>query len=1613
MTTDKGGRNNIRGSPMISNVQFGNRYSKYNALLDSGSDVSLLDSSVFRKIPAKNIIKFWKDRTTPLNSASGHGIKSVGKASVMMSINGERYTVNFILTQGFRFDVLLGSDFIYEQKAKLDFEQNTMIIGKKVILLKCKHELQRCSLLEVTTTQDIAPYTITHIEVRPRSKSYCQGQGTCMITPLSNCDLFIDEPGLVSPCVTVSKQSSSTYALPLVNNTGSVYKVKKKHVVAIIEQLDPADVNSLNNSYADYKSLGLEPQPIDTQVKRSSNFDVQRSPVERSNDFELRHTQVEGLLHVNHIEHNTPHNIEDSSPYNIGLSTNTQECQSLINLIDRHNHLFVSDVRQLTQTNVLQATFNTGNSQPIKQRPYKNPLALQAKLDEQINDMLEAGIVSPSSSPWSSPIVIVPKKDGTQRICIDYRKLNKTLVKDSYPLPRIEDIFATLGKAKFFSTLDLKSGYHQISVAPEHREKTAFCTRNALYHFNRLPFGIASAHSIFQRMISRVLHGIEGHHAMAYLGDILIFSKTFEEHLKHLEDVFTRLKTANLSLNQKKCHFMKSEIEYLGHIVSPDGIRPNPEKVRSIQTLDPPTTVKGVRSFLGLAGYYRNFIPQFSAIARPLTKLTRKNERFIWDDDTQQAFEYLKKKLTEAPILGYPDVNRPYSLYTDASDYSVGGILTQDTPEGEKVICYVSHQLTTSRMHYPVIEKECFAIIYCLTKLRQYLLGADVTVYTDHAPLKSLFTAEMKNTRVQRWAILLDEYQVKIKYRQGIHNGRADMLSRIRIKPTADEIKESNEIIAIEEDQNKVRMYEDILFDKDINMILSQRRDDYCKRIRRQLRDQVEKVIAEYTVQDNLLYRIGKENRFETEPFLQLVIPLELKNIILEGYHDCLGGGHVGIEKTYQKIRSRYFWKHCYKDVVDYVTMCETCQRRTLRRRQAELQEHVTAQYPMEIIGIDTVGPFVTSENGNNYIVTVIDWYTSWVEAYPVPNKEANTIAKVLMERFIPQHSCPRQMISDRGSEYVNAAIDLLSTKMKIKRSITTPYHPAGNGKTERCHRFLNDILAKGVQGKLHSEWEDVLPAALFAMRTCVNDSSKYTPYMLMYGRDPTLPLDTLLEPRRRYYGEDYVPTMLQRLHTAFTHVADNTKRARESIKQQADKHARQRLFQVGDPVFLHDPVIKPGEMKKLASPWKSHYRIIEMASPVSALIRSQKDGTSKIVHVNNLRFANINRDWDFDELSSDEEDTFPEQNTRRKAAPQRQQPQRHQPHRQVKRSMHANVGLSGGYSEDSSEEDTDSDSSAEAKDDSAEQRGKPVLAPLGPKEEKPEDIVQHMKNEEITQPAKPEERREQVKPEEMVTDPIPDADRDQLPQEAIGEKDNTPEDMVADTSTGAEGDQLPPEAIVPKKAPSEVVMKDPSTRDIPKTSRRKESSERPTTSRQTGKLGPSKRTEGKRYNLRSRPYDRTDHSSSDDDTIVDELERVKLTKVEQQTDHDTEGAAAPSSRRDSESTIIYDPNEVADDSHGRTGSTKRERTESTESCYDSDDPIHAMKTARIDDSEDEDESEDGNHPTDIISVSQGPQPFEAYTTSADFGIFELCSDIPVNIDDIIEASESSSDDEY
>ena len=426
-------RGNNRGSPMISNIHFGNKNKSYIGLVDSGSDVSLIDWSVFENIPSKNIYKIWKSRPTQLNSASGHGIKSLGKATISMQIKGEHYKVNFILTKGFKFDVLLGSDFIYEHNATIDSQKNVMINNKKVIILRCKSELPLCNLLEASRSQIIEPYTVTHIEVKSRDRSYGKGHGTYMITPLSNTSLFEDQPGLVSPCVTVNKQVTGRYLLPIVNNTGKIFNVKNRTVIAFIEHLHRTDL-----------------------VEPYTHNSTHTSTVNAKNRQHF-HTNTISNHNVAKINDKDKLGCSDKE-YNIGNEIDIVKYNFLVYTLNKHRKLFVDDIRNLKQTNILQATFNTGHSQPIKQRPYKNPLALQSNIDKQINDMLDAGIVSPSSSPWSSPMVIVPKRDGTHRICIDYRKLNKALVKDSYPLPRIEDIFATLGKSKFFSTLDLKSG---------------------------------------------------------------------------------------------------------------------------------------------------------------------------------------------------------------------------------------------------------------------------------------------------------------------------------------------------------------------------------------------------------------------------------------------------------------------------------------------------------------------------------------------------------------------------------------------------------------------------------------------------------------------------------------------------------------------------------------------------------------------------------------------------------------------------------------------------------------------------------------------------------------------------------------------------------------------------------------------------------------------------------------------------------------------------------------------------------------------------------------------------------------------------------------------------
>ena len=669
------------------------------------------------------------------------------------------------------------------------------------------------------------------------------------------------------------------------------------------------------------------------------------------------------------------------------------------------------------------------------------------------------------------------------------------------------------------------------------------------------------------------------------------------------------------------------------------------------QNMEAPKTIRDVRSFLGMTSYYRKYVPNFSKIAKPLNSLTRKHARFLWTPEAQSAFDTLKQSLLAAPILAFPDISKPFRLYTDASQYALGAVLVQEQDGHDRVIQYISHQFSDQKMKWPTIEREAFAIIYSLEKLRPIVIGTDITVFTDHKPLKHLFTSEMKNPRIQRWAIILGEYNCNIEYISGPKNIAADMLSRLQNTSVAEDLKDnehldwqgdSTNINAIENSDinvvdNAVDVSEDPS-DQTTPKLLDYHSFDHASLQQAQRTDpEISQLLlaaktdpqgsSKYCIGNELLYHIERGTKTRPHTKMQLVLPPSCRKLVLQDAHDGFLGGHLGIEKTTDKVMKSYFWPTMLKDIMQYVQSCETCNRKKLNRERRPMQDMPMPAAPMEIVGIDTCGPFPISENGNKYVCTIVDHFSGWPEAYAIPDKSAATISKILLDEFIPRHGCPRTIISDQGTEYCNALLDIVNKELGISRMHTSSYHPQSNGKTERFHRVMNEMIQKQIS-ESQTLWDQILQPCLGAYRMSKNESTKYSPYFIMYGRDPVLPVDTLLQPRLQYTGEDYVPTMFEHLHNAYTQAAQNMQEARERNKALIAQSAKPSDFKPGDLVYYFDPSVQPGNSAKFTLPWKSHFRVISKLGEENYCIKKMHTGKTKIVHSENLRFKEENDVW-------------------------------------------------------------------------------------------------------------------------------------------------------------------------------------------------------------------------------------------------------------------------------------------------------------------------------------------------------------------------------------------------
>ena len=859
-------------------------------------------------------------------------------------------------------------------------------------------------------------------------------------------------------------------------------------------------------------------------------------------------------------------------------------------IIAKHKAIF-GQPNQLKQANVPPMEIKT-TADPIHQRPYRSPFVKRQAIDTEIDQLLELGIIRESSSPWASPVLLVPKKDGELRFCIDYRKLNDITVKNRYPLPFVQDIFDQLGGASVFSTLDMRSGYHQVPLTEDAIPKTAFVCHRGQYEFTRVPFGLCNAPSHYQAIMNKVLAKHIGKRVMVFLDDVVVYSKDEKQHAHDLDLVLSDIKAADLTLKESKCHFGGKELDLLGYVISGEGIRAQPSKTAAIRQLPPPTSITELRRFLGMCSYYRQLVPEFAKIAEPLHLLTRKNAKWLWATEQQEAFDDLKERLCSNNVMAHPNPQRGYILYTDACDYAIGGILVQEDDDGiERPIQYLSAQLTNTQRKWTTSEKECYAVVYCLDKLRCYLLGADLTCYTDHKPLLSLFTKQMKNTKIQRWGILFEEFGAKIKYRPGPNNVRADMLSRIITDEVA-VIDMSSEWVDLETDQrHQFHLYDEI--DKDL-LIRDQKQEFSDEILRAHDPD------SNYLLHDGILYSGSRTNKYEPR-YPRIVLPSSFHRQVIERCHK--EAGHASTVKTMILVQEGYVWPGMKAAVDTYIKRCPTCRVHVQRPEKPTMGDMPIAKSPGQIVGLDLIGPLIPSHRGHSYIMVLIDHFSGWVECYPLANKSNEEVWDKFRNEYLPRHGACRLLITDQGAEFKGKDWDEWLRGNRIEHRRSTPYHPQSNGRTERANRTIKEMIRKLVNGQ-RADWEDQLATVLWAVRTNTSMVTGYSPFFLHHARPARAPINDMLNTDDEYTFENRLALQSE----IFQKVAHATEESRKYNQSRINAKANARTITVGDHVLL-----RANEPLSLTAKWDYGYVVTKVNGLTVDLLHPESGATMRV----------------------------------------------------------------------------------------------------------------------------------------------------------------------------------------------------------------------------------------------------------------------------------------------------------------------------------------------------------------------------------------------------------------
>ena len=863
-------------------------------------------------------------------------------------------------------------------------------------------------------------------------------------------------------------------------------------------------------------------------------------------------------------------------------------------------------------TPLIQHEIRLTETEPIKQRYQPQNPRMQAVINEEVDRMLADGIIEPSRSPWSSPVVIAKKKDGAPRFCINFKKINDISRKDAYPLPFINAILDKLRRAKYISSIDLKQGYWQIPLTEDSKPITAFTVPGrGLFQFKVMPFGLHSAPATFQRLMDRILGPELEPFCFAYLDDIIILGETYDEHENNLLTVFERLRAANLKINSAKCQFGRKSLKYLGHLVTSEGICTDPDKVDAILELREPTNVRGVRRFLGVASWYRRFVPNFSQIAAPLNHLLKKGVRWSWGTEQTEAFNQLKRCLTETPVLTCPDFTKKFVLQTDASQEGLGIALIQHGTDGDHVIAYASRTLTASEKKYSVTEKECLAIVWGIEKMRPYLEGYHFTVITDHQSLRWLHSIKSPSGRLARWSVYLQQFDFDIRYRKGVLNRIADTLSRDPVAHCTDEI--TDPIYTLEEFEP-------------------------CSwyRSKKTAVENNPSAFPDFTVREGRLYRhfwdMSDMSESEMAEPWKVCVPKSARLAVLQENHDQPTAGHLGIAKTTARVARKYYWPGMFRDIGKYVRKCSSCQRYKTSQQTLPGKMHPSRnQLPWETVSTDIVGPLPRSSKGNSYMVVFQDRFTKWVQCRPIRKATSKAVSQAFYEEVFARFGCPKTVISDNGTQFTGQTFESLLKDLGIAYRLTPPYTPQANP-VERTNKTLKTMVAQFCEAD-HRKWDTHLPDLVFAINSSRHDSTGFSPAFLNFGRemDPPRPLYRIpVSPEMETVTTDTETAdfvdqnaRLKKLDDIYELVRINLGRAFSTQSRHYNLRRREWRCHVGDKVMKKENPLSSavkGFAAKLAPKYSGPYTVCKVVSPVVYDLKTSTGATLRRIHIKDLK---------------------------------------------------------------------------------------------------------------------------------------------------------------------------------------------------------------------------------------------------------------------------------------------------------------------------------------------------------------------------------------------------------